>query len=78
MISDYNGSYGFEITDATVRAGNDLMLGYSKEQLRKKETQINRKQHKSTIDSNTDQHHNTFVERQGTMSHPVAPDVPNA
>ncbi len=28
VISDYNGSYGFEITDAAVRAGNDLMLGY--------------------------------------------------
>ena len=28
VISDYNGSYGFEITDAAIRAGNDLMLGY--------------------------------------------------
>ena len=28
VISDYNGSYGFEMTDAAVRAGNDLMLGY--------------------------------------------------
>lgn len=28
VISDYNGSYGYEITDAAVRAGNDLMLGY--------------------------------------------------
>lgn len=28
VISDYNGSYGFEITDAAIRAGNDLMLGF--------------------------------------------------
>ncbi len=28
VISDYNGSYAFEITDAAIRAGNDLMLGY--------------------------------------------------
>ena len=28
VISDYNGSYGYEITDAAIRAGNDLMLGY--------------------------------------------------
>ncbi len=28
VISDYNGSYGFELTDAAIRAGNDLMLGY--------------------------------------------------
>ncbi len=28
VISDYNGSYGFQITDAAIRAGNDLMLGY--------------------------------------------------
>lgn len=28
VISDYNGSYGFQISDAAVRAGNDLMLGY--------------------------------------------------
>ena len=28
VISDYNGSYGFEITDAAIRAGNDFMLGY--------------------------------------------------
>ena len=28
VISDYNGSYGFQLSDAAVRAGNDLMLGY--------------------------------------------------
>lgn len=28
VISDYNGSYGYQISDAAVRAGNDLMLGY--------------------------------------------------
>lgn len=28
VISDYNGGYGFQISDAAVRAGNDLMLGY--------------------------------------------------
>lgn len=28
VISDYDGSYGFMITDAAIRAGNDLMLGY--------------------------------------------------
>ena len=28
VISDYNGSYGYQMTDAAVRAGNDLMLGY--------------------------------------------------
>lgn len=28
VISDYNGSYGFQITDAIIRAGGDLMLGY--------------------------------------------------
>lgn len=28
VISDYNGSYAYEITDAAIRAGNDLMLGY--------------------------------------------------
>lgn len=28
VISDYNGSYGYELTDAAIRAGNDLMLGY--------------------------------------------------
>ena len=28
VISDYNGSYGFQMTDAAIRAGNDLMLGY--------------------------------------------------
>ena len=27
VISDYNGSYGYQISDAAVRAGNDLMLG---------------------------------------------------
>lgn len=47
------------------------------EMIRKKATQSNRKQQKATIDSNTEQHHNTIVKRQGTMSHPVAPDVPN-
>ena len=26
--SDCDGSYGYEITDAAIRAGNDLMLGY--------------------------------------------------
>ena len=28
VISDYNGSYGYQMSDAAVRAGNDLMLGY--------------------------------------------------
>ena len=28
VISDYNGGYGYQITDAAIRAGNDLMLGY--------------------------------------------------
>ena len=28
VISDYNGSYAYEISDAAIRAGNDLMLGY--------------------------------------------------
>lgn len=28
VISDYNGSYGYQITDASIRAGCDLMLGY--------------------------------------------------
>lgn len=28
VISDYNGSYGYQISDAAIRAGNDLMLGY--------------------------------------------------
>ena len=28
VICDYNGSYGYQITDAAIRAGNDLMLGY--------------------------------------------------
>ncbi len=28
VICDYNGSYGFQMTDAAIRAGNDLMLGY--------------------------------------------------
>ncbi len=28
VISDYNGSYGYQLSDAAVRAGNDLMLGY--------------------------------------------------
>ncbi len=28
VISDYNGSYGFQISEAAIRAGNDLMLGY--------------------------------------------------
>ena len=28
VISDYNGSYGYQISEAAVRAGNDLMLGY--------------------------------------------------
>jgi len=27
VISDYNGGYGYQITDAAIRAGNDLMLG---------------------------------------------------
>ena len=27
VISDYDGSYGYMITDAAIRAGNDLMLG---------------------------------------------------
>ena len=30
VISDYNGSYGYQITDASIRAGCDLMLGYGK------------------------------------------------
>ena len=28
VISDYDGSYGYMISDAAVRAGNDLMLGH--------------------------------------------------
>lgn len=28
VITDYNGSYGFQMTDAIIRAGGDLMLGY--------------------------------------------------
>ncbi len=28
VISDYNGSYGYQISEAAIRAGNDLMLGY--------------------------------------------------
>lgn len=28
VITDYNGSYGFQVSEACVRAGNDLMLGY--------------------------------------------------
>ena len=28
VISDYNGSYGYQYTDAAIRNGNDLMLGY--------------------------------------------------
>lgn len=28
VISDYNGSYGYQLTDASIRAGCDLMLGY--------------------------------------------------
>lgn len=28
VISDYNGSYGYQITDACIRAGCDLMLSY--------------------------------------------------
>lgn len=28
VISDYNGSYGFQKTDSAIRNGNDLMLGY--------------------------------------------------
>ena len=28
VISDYNGSYGYQISDAFVRAGGDLMLGF--------------------------------------------------
>lgn len=28
VITDYNGSYGFQMSEACVRAGNDLMLGY--------------------------------------------------
>ena len=28
VVSDYNGSYGYQITDASIRAGCDLMLGY--------------------------------------------------
>lgn len=27
VVSDYDGSYGYMITDAAIRAGNDLMLG---------------------------------------------------
>ena len=29
VITDYDGSYGFMITDQSIRAGNDLMLGFS-------------------------------------------------
>jgi beta-glucosidase len=28
VISDYDGSYGYMITEASIRSGNDLMLGY--------------------------------------------------
>ena len=28
VISDYNGSYGYQKTDSAIRNGNDLMLGY--------------------------------------------------
>lgn len=28
VITDYNGSYGYMITDHSIRTGNDLMLGY--------------------------------------------------
>ena len=44
----------------------------------KKETLINRKQHKSTIDSNINQHDNAFGRRQRAMRHPVVLDVLNA
>ena len=30
--SDYNGSYGYMVTDSSIRNGNDLMLGYGREQ----------------------------------------------
>lgn len=30
--SDYNGSYGYMITDSSIRNGNDLMLGYGRAQ----------------------------------------------
>lgn len=30
VITDYDGSYGFMITDSCIRNGNDLMLGYAK------------------------------------------------
>ncbi len=40
--------------------------------LLKKATQNNRKQHKSTIDSNTNQHDNKSVRRQWSMGHPIA------
>ncbi len=28
VISDYNGSYGYQLSESAIRAGNDLMLGY--------------------------------------------------
>jgi beta-glucosidase len=28
VISDYNGSYGFQMSDAVIRSGGDLLLGY--------------------------------------------------
>jgi hypothetical protein len=59
-----------------LKAINESSLRNEKKQHRA--TESNTKQQKATIDSNTEQHHNTFVKRQGTMSHPVAPDVPNA
>ena len=37
VISDYNGSYGYQITDASIRAGCDLMLGYGKAESNKLE-----------------------------------------
>lgn len=30
--SDYNGSYGYMVTDSSIRNGNDLMLGYGRAQ----------------------------------------------
>ncbi|HHV12526.1 MAG TPA: beta-glucosidase [Clostridiales bacterium] len=35
VITDYNGSYGFMLSDACVRAGNDLMLGFGQAETNK-------------------------------------------
>ena len=38
VISDYNGSYGYQNTDAAIRNGNDLMLGYGMAESNKLDT----------------------------------------